>query len=110
MAETETERRRHPRTEIELAATIERVGGRALSGAGTTVDISEGGARLKGPNGFGVGDVVRVTLTGDDVAIVQQGLVVGRQDTTDGEAILNVAFKTLDEDRTVDLRRLIELG
>ena len=110
MAETETERRRHPRTEIELVATIERVGGRSLSGAGSTVDISEGGARLRGPAGFGVGDVVKVTLTGGDVAIVQQGLVVGRQDAAGSEAILNVAFKTLDEERTVDLRRLIELG
>lgn len=110
MAETETERRRHPRTEVELAATIERVGGRPLTGAGSTLDISEGGARLRGPASFAVGDVVRVTLTGDDVAIEQQGLIVGRKGAKSGQATLNIAFKTLDERRTIDLRRLIELG
>lgn len=108
MAETQTERRQHPRTEVELAATIERMGGRPLSGTGSTVDISEGGARLRGPGTFAVGDVVKVTLMGDDVAIEQQGLVVGRQDASGAEAILNVAFKTLDERRTIDLRRLLE--
>jgi len=110
MAETQTERRQHPRTEVALAASIERIGGRALSGASSTLDISEGGARLRGPAGFAVGDVVKVTLRSHDVSIEQQGLVVGRQDATGGEAILNVAFKTLDERRTVDLRRLLELG
>lgn len=110
MAETQTERRQHPRTEVRLAATVERIGGRALSGAGTTLDISEGGARLVGPAAFAVGDVVKVMLTGDDVAIEQQGLVVGRTDGTGGQATLHVAFKSLDEDRSIDLRRLIELG
>ena len=110
MADTETERRRHPRTEVALSVTIERIGGRTLSGVGSTIDLSEGGARLRGPGAFAVGDVVKVTLRADDVAIEQQGLVVGRQGAATGEVTLNVAFKTLDEDRSIDLRRLIELG
>ena len=88
--------------------TIERVGGRPCSGSGSTVDLSEGGARLLGPAAFVVGDVVRVTLTGDDVAVEQQGLVVGRQETDGGQVKLNIAFKTLDERGTIDLRRLID--
>lgn len=108
MAETETERRRHPRTEVELSVTVEKIGGRAISGAGSTIDISEGGARLVGPAALVVGDVVRVTLTGSDVSVEQQGLVVGRQEAARGQATLNIAFKTLDDQRTIDLRRLID--
>ena len=110
MAETETERRRHPRTEVELSVTVEKIGGRSVSGAGSTIDLSEGGARLLGPAALAVGDVVLVTLTGADLSVEQQGLVVGRTGGTRGQATLNVAFKTLDDERTIDLRRLIDLA
>ena len=111
MAKTGTERRQHERAEIQLPATIERVVGRALAGPATTVDLSEGGARLVGPGGFAVGDVVRVSITGDDVGIEHQGLVVGRttEKATSKTATLHVAFKSLDEPTTIDLRRLIGL-
>ena len=108
MADTETERRQHTRTEIALPATIERVTGRPLAGEGSTVDLSIGGARLVGPSGFAVGDVVRIAISGDGVTIEHQGLVVGRQEgKTKSKATLHVAFKSLDEQTTIDLRRLI---
>lgn len=108
MANTQAERRQHTRTEIAVPATLERVTGRPLAGNGSTIDLSIGGARLVGPSAFAVGDVVRLALAGDGVTIEHQGLVVGKQDgPSKSMATLHVAFKSLDEQKTIDLRRLI---
>ena len=96
---------------MELSARVERVGSRAsMSGPATTVDLSEGGVRLKAPAAFAVGDVVRVTITSGDLSVEHQGLVVGRQTDSTKRATLNVAFRTPDERTSVDLRRLMALA
>lgn len=82
--------------------------GRPLQSDASTIDLSEGGARLVGPASLAVGDVVRVTITGGDVRVEQQGLVVGHEPAANDEATLNIAFKSLDEREVVDLRRLID--
>lgn len=110
MASTRTERRQHDRTTVALQATIERVGGRPLTGAATTTDLSEGGACVVAPAGFLVGDVVRLALRSDDISVEHQGLVVGRQDDSSKTARLNIAFKSLDDRTAAGLRRLIDLG
>ncbi|HVM10480.1 MAG TPA: PilZ domain-containing protein [Acidimicrobiales bacterium] len=109
MASTRTERRQHDRTAVELAATIERISGRPLTGSATTVDLSLGGARLVAPAGFGVGDVVKVALASGDVSIEHQALVVGRQEATRSTATLNLAFKSLDDRSAEVLRRVLDL-
>ena len=110
MANAHAERRTHARSELALAASIERVGARAtVSGSATTVDLSEGGVRLKGPAAFAVGDVVRITITSGDLSVEHQGLVVGRQAASTKLATLHVAFRTPDERTSTDLRRLIAL-
>ena len=110
MGTTTTERRLHERTEIELDGTITRVAGPALAGAAATVDLSEGGARLTGPAGFVVGDVVRLSIERDDVAVERQGLVVARHPSTGSKkttATLHIAFRTTPGADTLDLRELI---
>jgi hypothetical protein len=102
----EAERRAHPRHEVALPATVTRVGGRALEATGSTLDLSEGGAQVSGAAGFSVGDVVVVSITGDGIAVANQGLVVGASPAGD----LHVAFKSLDDDAVVDLRKLLELA
>ena len=79
-----------------------------MAGSASTVDLSEGGARLVGPAGFAVGDVVVVTITSDDISIEHQALVVGRQANDADTATLNLAFKTVGERGTAEIRRLIE--
>lgn len=111
MANAHAERRIYARSEVELSASVERVGGRAgLTGPATTLDLSEGGVRLKGPLAFAVGDVVRVTITSGDLSVAHQGLVVGRQAGASKQATINVAFRTPDERTSIDLRRLMELA
>jgi hypothetical protein len=110
MAKATAERRKHHRKPLELEATIERMVGRPLAGSASTLDLSEGGVRLRGPAGFVVGDVVHIAISRDDVVFENQGLVVGRQPASDETATLNVAFRTLEEQGTVDVRRLIDLG
>lgn len=108
MANAPAERRVHNRSEVELSATVERVGGRpSVSGEATTVDLSEGGVRLRGPAALAVGDVVRVTIASGGLSVAHQGLVVGRQAEPRKRAVLNVAFRTLDESASIDLRRLM---
>ena len=106
-ATTTTERRQHQRTEIELEGTITRAAGRALTGPSATIDLSEGGARLLGPSGFVVGDVVRVAITRGDTAVERQGLVVRCEPASRGRSTLHVAFRTTEHRDTVDLRALI---
>ena len=111
MADTQSERRNHVRSDVELSGSIERVGGRAtVSGPATTVDLSEGGVRLKGPAAFAVGDVVRVTINSGDLSVEHQGLVVGREAVSTKLATLRIAFKTPDERTSIDLRRLMALA
>jgi hypothetical protein len=105
MSTAVSERRAHPRRGIALPATVTRVGGRAIEGSGSTVDLSEGGAHISGVKGFSVGDVVVVTINGDGLVVTNQGLVVGAA----GSAV-HVAFKSLNEDAVIDLRRLLALG
>ena len=109
MGTTTTERRLHERTEIELDGTITRVAGPALVGAAATVDLSEGGARLTGPAGFVVGDVVRLSIERDDVVVERQGLVVARhpQPGSKKTATLHIAFRTTPGADPLDLRELI---
>jgi hypothetical protein len=107
MSDTATERRNHRRRAIELQGTIARVAGPPLSGAGVTVDLSDGGARLVGPAAFVVGDVVRISIAEGETMIEHQGLVVGRQSTSTGLATLNVAFRTTPSNDTIDLRGLV---
>ena len=97
---------------MELAASIERVGGRAsVSGAASTVDLSEGGVQLKASAAFAVGDVVRVTITSGEVSVEHQGLVVGREAASSKQlATLRIAFRTPDERTSIDLRRLMALA
>lgn len=104
---TTTDRRRHERTEIALEGTITRVAGRPLTGPSATIDLSEGGARLLGPTGFTVGDVVKVSITRGDTNVERQGLVVRCEPTTAERATLHVAFRTTAGSDTVDLRELI---
>lgn len=101
------ERRQHHRKDVELDATIERISGRSFAAPAATIDLSEGGARLTGPAAFGVGDVVRVTITTEDISVENQGLIVGRQPGSGGQATLNVAFRTPDEEQAAKLRRVI---
>ena len=108
MANTTTERRQHPRTSIELDASLERIGGRPLSGSASTIDLSEGGACFVAPAGFGVGDVVKVRIARGDVSIERQALVVGRQARSTKQAVLNVAFKILDGHDPADVRRILD--
>lgn len=110
MANTTTDRRQHDRTEVSLSATVERVGGRPLADTASTVDLSEGGARLLGPAAFAVGDVVRVTITSGDLAIERQALIVGRTASTGKKATLNVAFKSPESSDIDELRRLLAAG
>lgn len=111
MANAHAERRTHARSDVALSASVKRVGGRAdVFGPATTLDLSEGGVRLKGPAAFAVGDVVRVTITNGDLSVEHQGLVVGRQADSTKRATLNVAFKTPDERACIDLRRLMALA
>ena len=108
MGATGSERRQHDRTQVDLPVTLERVGGRPLTGEASTVDLSAGGARLVGPAAFAVGDVVHLTITGKDMSLEHQGLIVERRPTTGKRATLHVAFRTLGESETLDLRRLLE--
>ena len=108
MANTTTERRQHPRTSIELDATLERMGGRPLSGSASTLDLSEGGACFVGPAGFGVGDVVKVRITRGDIAIERQALIVGRQARSSKQAVFNLAFKVLDGHDPDEVRQILE--
>lgn len=103
---SDTERRAHLRREVALPVAVGRVGGRPLLGRGTTVDVSEGGARLAGPSGFSVGDVVVVTIDAPsgDLSVSNQGLVVGVSPD------LHVAFRSMEDDAAVDLRRVLDLG
>lgn len=110
VASTHTERRAHTRADVALPATVERVGGRRVTGPATTIDLSEGGVRLRGPASFATGDVVRVTITSGDLSVANQGLVVGQVPESDDVATFNVAFRTLDERSTIDLRRLLDLA
>ena len=112
MADTTTDRRQHDRTEVALDATVERVAGRPLAGPASTIDVSEGGARLLGPVALTVGDVVRVSIRRGDLTVERQALIVGRQSApgSPDQAMLNVAFKTPGYTDTGDLRRIIELG
>jgi hypothetical protein len=110
MATADTERRQHSRADIELPAQLVRVGGRALAGSASTVDLSEGGARLVGPATFAVGDVVVVTIASGDLSIEHQGLIVGRQPLAAAAATLHVAFKTVEEEARRNIRRLIDLA
>ena len=108
MASTTTERRQHPRTAIELDASLERIGGRPLSGSASTIDLSEGGACFVGPAGFAVGDVVMVRIARGDVSIERQALVVGRQPRSSKQAVFNLAFKILDGHDPADVRRILD--
>jgi hypothetical protein len=111
MADTQGERRVHARSDVKLSASVERVGGRSsVSGPATTVDLSEGGVRLKGPAALAVGDVVRVTITTADLSVERQGLVVGRQAGASKQATLHVAFKTPDARTSIEMGRLLELA
>jgi hypothetical protein len=111
VADTQVERRIHARSDVALSGRIERVGGRSsVSGPATTVDLSEGGVRLRGPAGFAVGDVVRVTVSSGDLSVEHQGLVVGREAASSKRATLRIAFRTPDERTTIDLRRLMALA
>ena len=104
-----TERRQHERVEVRLPAQLLRLGSRDLEVAAQTLDLSEGGARVSAGAGFSVGDVVRLTIQGGELTIEHQGLVVGAEPTGDG-AVLNVAFKSFDDAKAVDLRRMIDLA
>lgn len=59
-----------------------------------TCDLSEGGVRLVAPDSFNVGDEVFVTITGDDVTIEYEGVIVDSHDASDQTAMFNIAFKT----------------
>lgn len=81
-----------------------------MTGMAMTCDLSEGGVRLVGPDGFNVGDVVLVTITSGDLTIEQQGLIVGRHDDSDDTAMFNVAFKTLSEHDISVVRRMTAMA
>ncbi|HEX4978486.1 MAG TPA: PilZ domain-containing protein [Acidimicrobiales bacterium] len=110
MVRTTTERRRHERTPIELDATIERIGGRPLSASASTLDLSEGGACFVGPDGFGVGDVVRVRISRGELAVERQALVVGKTAQAAKRAALNLAFKMLDGHDPAVIERILAAG
>jgi hypothetical protein len=102
-----TDRRQHDRVAVAIEGTIARLAGPPLAGAGVTVDLSAGGTRFVGPSAFVVGDVVRISLSGDDGAVEHQGLVVGREPKSARLATLNVAFRSSRSNDTVDLRGLV---
>jgi len=107
MTDTSTERRQHDRRTVTLVASLERLGLRPEFGEASTVDLSEGGARLVGPGTFAVGDVVRVIISSGGVAVENQALVVARQPGPDDLATINVAFRQPAEHQVPDLRRLM---
>ena len=104
-----TDRRQHERVEVRLPAQLLRLGGRELAVPSETLDLSEGGARVTAGPGFAVGDVVRLTIDGGELTVEHQGLVVGAETVGDG-LTLNVAFKSFDDAKAVDLRRIIDLA
>ena len=108
MAEVRTERRQHQRVEITLPVTVERLGTRAVSASGSTIDLGEGGACLVAPARFAVGDVVRVSVGSGELAVQHQGLIVGEQKHA-GSATLNIAFRTPDELSRARLRELLDV-
>lgn len=103
-----TDRRRGPRTTLGLPATLQRLGARTATGMAMTCDLSEGGARLVGPDTFDVGDVVIVTISSGELTIENQGLIVGHQQGSDSTAMLNVAFKTVGDRDLAVLRQIID--
>lgn len=104
-----TERRQHERVEVRLPAQLLRLGGRELAVSAETLDLSEGGARVAAGPGFSVGDVVRLTIDGGELIVEHQGLVVGAETRADG-VVVNVAFKSFDDAKAIDLRRIIDLA
>ena len=107
MAQTSVDRRQHPRVQVTLAASVTRLGGRDLRAPVSVLDLSEGGARIAGPAELAVGDVLVLTIEAAGLGIEHQGLVVGRL-ADDEHALLNLAFKTVDEAGRAELRRLID--
>lgn len=84
------------------------MGGRAQVEDVQTVDLSEGGAGVEAPSGFGVGDVVVLSVDGGNVAVEHQGLVVGtRPGAGAGRTLVNIAFKSMGEETARSLRRLL---
>lgn len=104
-----TDRRHHDRRAVRIDATLTRIGGRSLVDHVRTFDLSEGGAGIVASKPFNVGDVVVLGIVAGSLSIDYQGLVVGRRAGDAGTQVLNVAFKTVDPQSVVDLRRIIEL-
>ena len=103
------ERRSTPRAPAHLTVQLERLGAGGHTGTAHTRDLSERGARLVGPDAFGVGDVVLVTINSGEVPLAVQGLVVGSKPHLGRDAMLNVAFKTLSDEDRAKLRKLVDL-
>ena len=109
MSEVQAERRQYERVDVALPATVERLGNRPVAISASTVDLSKGGACLVAPDRFAVGDVLRMSIGSGELAVEHQGLVVGHQPRGGDTAILNVAFKTPNEQDLAKLQQLIDL-
>ncbi len=89
------ERRQTPRLRVTLDARLRRLGRSSDDGETTTIDVSQGGARVHAPAQIGVGDVVELTIgTPHGIEVALQGLVVSLSDDA-GSHHAHVAFDSL---------------
>jgi PilZ domain len=87
------QRRRHPRVDVDLAATVRRYHALGLTAPedATVVDISRGGLRLIGP-ALEPGDVVKIQAATPRGNLPATGRVVYRSSDADGHHVAHVAF------------------
>ena len=104
------QRRRHRRVPVKLSLRCQRLGDhRDAVLAAETVDLSRGGLQLVVPPGLEAGDVVELTVLGDEDSISYRGLVVDVRDLDErGERrCARVAFSGFTPAMEAALARLL---
>jgi hypothetical protein len=91
------DRRRTPRLRVTLDARCTRLGRTDQPDETTTVDVSQGGARIAAPTQLSIGDVVQLVVdTSHGIELTLQGLVVQlSHDGDDAGHHAHVAFDSL---------------
>jgi hypothetical protein len=107
------ERRRYRRLPIMASLHCRRLGRGGFDEEVRSVDLSAGGALLRTDRRLGVGDVLLLDVTIDDVSVGLKGLVIATREVA-GHAderfvhIVHIAFTGLSDERITALARLLD--
>ena len=104
------ERRRYRRLPIVASLHCRRLGRGGFDEEVHSVDLSAGGALLRTDRRLGVGDVLVLDVTIEDVSLGLKGLVIATREVPGhaDERFVHIAFTGLSDERITALARLLD--